>query len=42
MDKLLRFDPSKRLSVEQALAHPYIAQLHCIEDEVNRSIVLDK
>lgn len=32
LDKMLQFDPSKRLTVEQALAHPYLSQLHCPED----------
>ena len=30
---LLHFNPSKRLSAEQALRHPYIAQFHNPEDE---------
>jgi len=30
---MLIFDPKKRITVEQALAHPYMANLHCIEDE---------
>lgn len=29
LDKLLCFDPDKRLTVEQALRHPYLAELHC-------------
>lgn len=33
LDKLLQFDPDKRYTVEQALAHPYLDQLHCEEDE---------
>lgn len=33
LDKLLCFDPEKRLTVEQALAHPYLEELHCEEDE---------
>lgn len=32
LDKMLQFDPSKRVTVEQALAHPYLSQLHCPED----------
>jgi len=31
--KLLQFNPDKRLTAEQALAHPYLAQFHCPEDE---------
>ena len=31
--KMLVFDPSERISVEDALAHPYLAKLHAAEDE---------
>ena len=30
---MLVFDPEKRITVEQALKHPYLAELHCEEDE---------
>lgn len=30
---MLRFDPKKRITVEQALKHPYLKSLHCPEDE---------
>ena len=33
LDKLLIFDPEKRLTVEQAISHPYLDELHCEEDE---------
>ncbi|KAL1818942.1 hypothetical protein DCAR_0415173 [Daucus carota subsp. sativus] len=33
IDKMLTFDPSKRITVEEALAHPYLARLHDIADE---------
>ena len=33
LDKLLCFDPDDRLTVEQALRHPYLADLHCDDDE---------
>ena len=33
LDKLLQFSPAKRLTAEQALAHPYMAELHDPEDE---------
>lgn len=33
LTKLLRFDPDKRLSVAECLKHPYLAQLHCPQDE---------
>jgi serine/threonine protein kinase len=29
LDKLLVFEPEKRLTCEQALAHPYLEELHC-------------
>jgi len=33
----LRFNPDKRITVEQALEYPYLAQLHCPEDEPRRA-----
>jgi len=33
LDKLLAFEPEDRYSVEQALRHPYLEELHCEEDE---------
>lgn len=30
---MLTFDPNKRITVEQALEHEYMAALHCPEDE---------
>ncbi|DAZ97023.1 TPA: hypothetical protein N0F65_012892 [Lagenidium giganteum] len=33
LEKMLVFDPSKRISVEQALEHPYLESLHNAEDE---------
>ena len=30
---LLRFDPDHRLSVNDAIQHPYLESLHCMEDE---------
>ena len=33
IDKMLVFDPTKRITVEQALEHPYLASLHDISDE---------
>ncbi|KAJ0254835.1 Mitogen-activated protein kinase 10 [Hirschfeldia incana] len=31
--KMLKFDPRQRISVEEALDHPYLKELHCIADE---------
>ena len=33
LDKMLKFDPRKRISVEDALAHPYLKTLHHEDDE---------
>jgi serine/threonine protein kinase len=33
---LLLFDPKKRINVKEALEHPYLADLHFIEDEPTR------
>jgi serine/threonine protein kinase len=33
IDKMLTFDPTKRITVEEALAHPYLARLHDLADE---------
>lgn len=33
LEKLLTFDPALRITVEQALAHPYLKAYHDIEDE---------
>ncbi|CAN1249436.1 Mitogen-activated protein kinase 3 [Linum perenne] len=33
VDKMLSFDPAKRITVEEALAHPYLERLHDIADE---------
>ena len=33
LEKMLRFDPHKRIPVEEALAHPYLASLHHPDDE---------
>lgn len=35
LKSLLQFNPNKRLTAEQALAHPYVAQFHSPEDEPN-------
>lgn len=33
LEKMLVFDPAKRISVEKALEHPYLESLHNVEDE---------
>jgi mitogen-activated protein kinase 7 len=37
LEKLLDFDPARRLTVEQALEHPYLATYHDPEDEPTHS-----
>lgn len=34
LDKMLTFNPNKRINVEQALAHPYLEQYYDPGDEV--------
>ena len=33
IDKMLQFNPNKRITVEEALSHPYMASLHEPNDE---------
>lgn len=33
LKKMLTFNPKKRITVEDALAHPYLSALHCPDDE---------
>lgn len=33
LNKMLIFDPRKRISVQEALQHPYLEELYCPEDE---------
>ncbi|XP_021734929.1 mitogen-activated protein kinase 3-like [Chenopodium quinoa] len=33
IERMLTFDPTRRITVEEALAHPYLARLHDIADE---------
>lgn len=33
LNRLLQFNPDKRLTAEEALAHPYVAQFHNEDDE---------
>lgn len=39
LKKMLTFDFNKRITVEEALKHPYLADLHLPEDEPSRSEV---
>ena len=36
LDKMLSFNPHKRIDVEDALAHPYLEQYYDPQDEVSR------
>jgi serine/threonine protein kinase len=38
LERLLEFDPAKRITVEEALEHPYLEAYHEPEDEVCQSI----
>ncbi|KAL8160218.1 hypothetical protein V2J09_001755 [Rumex salicifolius] len=33
IERMLTFDPTRRITVEEALSHPYLARLHNMEDE---------
>ena len=39
LKKLLTFDPDKRINVTEALAHPYLKDLHLEDDEPTREPV---
>lgn len=39
--KMLTFDPAKRVTIEQALAHPYMEKLHFVDDEPTGDPVAD-
>lgn len=36
LDRMLTFNPNKRITVEEALAHPYLEQYYDPTDEVSR------
>eukprot|EP01022_Parablepharisma_sp_SALTPOND_P031620 TRINITY_DN809_c1_g1_i1.p1 TRINITY_DN809_c1_g1~~TRINITY_DN809_c1_g1_i1.p1 ORF type:complete len:351 (+),score=27.54 TRINITY_DN809_c1_g1_i1:2751-3803(+) len=39
--RMLQFNPNKRLTVEQALRHPYVAQFHCAEEEISCKKIIE-
>ncbi|KAI8893079.1 kinase-like domain-containing protein [Globomyces pollinis-pini] len=41
LNRLLQFDPEKRVTVEQALNHPYLESYHDIEDEPSHPKLFD-
>eukprot|EP00842_Homolaphlyctis_polyrhiza_P003684 jgi/Hompol1/4316/HPOL_007045-RA len=41
IEGLLKFDPAARLTVEEALAHPYLEAYHDIEDEPVHEEIFD-
>jgi len=41
LDKMLTFNPHKRITVEGALAHPYLEQYYDPDDEVIGSLITD-
>lgn len=41
LDRMLAFDPSRRITVEQALEHPYLAIWHDASDEPNCPTTFD-
>ena len=42
MEKMLQFNPERRITVEQALAHPYLAQMHDPASELSAPGTLHK
>lgn len=34
LKKLLAFNPKNRITIEEALAHPYVADFHVLEEEI--------
>ena len=41
LDKMLTFNPHKRIVVEDALAHPYLEQYYDPADEVNNLVTIE-
>ena len=40
LKKFFVFSPEKRITIDEALKHPYLKALHCLEDEVIFIILL--
>jgi len=40
LKKLLMFNPDKRITVEEALEHPYVSQFHNTEEEISCNKVI--
>lgn len=40
LEKMLMFNPQKRITIEQALEHPYMSSLHSLEDEPVRQLAV--
>ena len=38
LEKMLTFNPNKRITVDEALAHPYLEQYYDPDDEVGVSL----
>jgi len=38
LSKMLKFDPARRITIDDALTHEYLAQLHCPDDEPMRDL----
>ena len=41
LEKLLKFDPEQRITVEEALRHPYVEQYHDPDDEPSHDELFD-
>jgi len=41
LEKLLKFDPAERITVEEALAHPYLESYHDVDDEPSHEKLFD-
>jgi len=41
LEKLLKFDPAERITVEEALAHPYLEAYHDVDDEPSHEKLFD-